>query len=106
MSGRSSRWNEATLARTQPARSVTRARAGPASERRPVAAATSSSASAVSSAKSGAERVGVVRAGERLAPGDPDGDALGERPVDRRRARPAIARYRLGGYFGRTTLAK
>ena len=53
VSGRSRRWNEAMLARTQSGRSVTRARAGPARERRPVASPTSCSASAVSSAKSG-----------------------------------------------------
>ena len=51
--GLSSRWNEATLARTHPALSVTRARAGPLSERSPVAPATRSSAWAVSSSKSG-----------------------------------------------------
>ena len=106
VSGRSSRWNDATLARTQPARSVTRARAGPASERRPVSAATSSSASAVSSAKSGSSESAWYEPANGSRPGDPDGDALGERPVDRRRARPAIRRYRRGGYFGRTTLAK
>ncbi len=53
MMGRSSRWNDATLAPTHPARSVTRARAGPASDTRPVSAVTSSSAWAVSSTKSG-----------------------------------------------------
>ena len=53
MMGRSRRWKEATLAWIQPARSVTRARAGPASDTRPVSSATSRSASAVSSAKSG-----------------------------------------------------
>ena len=53
MIGRSSRWNEATLAPIQPARLVTRARAGPASDTRPVSAVTSASACAVSSAKSG-----------------------------------------------------
>ena len=54
MIGRRRRWNDATLAPIQPARSVTRARAGPARETRPVSAATSASAWAVSSAKSGA----------------------------------------------------
>src|ERR1700737_2488541 len=53
VTGRSSRWNDAMLAFTQPARSVTRARAGPASDRIPVSASTSSSAWAVSSSKSG-----------------------------------------------------
>ena len=52
VSGRSRRWNEPTLAVTQPLRSVTRARAGPARLRSPVACATSSSASAVASSKS------------------------------------------------------
>ena len=51
--GLSRRRNDARLARTQPARSVTRARAGPDSERSPVSAATRSSARAVNSAKSG-----------------------------------------------------
>ena len=53
VTGRSSRWNEAMLALTQPARSVTRARAGRRADRRPVSASTSSSAWAVSSSKSG-----------------------------------------------------
>src|SRR5579871_1908286 len=51
--GRRRRRKLAMLASTQPDRVVTRARAGPASERRPVASATSSSATAVSSSKSG-----------------------------------------------------
>ena len=51
--GRKRRWNDATLAATQSWRVATRARAGPASDRRPVACATSSSASAVNSSKSG-----------------------------------------------------
>ncbi len=53
VSGASILWNDATFARTHPARSVTRARAGPASDRSPVAWPTSSSAWAVSSSKSG-----------------------------------------------------
>ena len=51
--GRSSRWNDATLARTHPLRSVTRARAGPAAERSPVHSATRSSAMTVNCSKSG-----------------------------------------------------
>ena len=41
------------LALTHPGRSVTRARAGPAADRRPVSASTSASACAVNSSKSG-----------------------------------------------------
>ena len=54
VTGRSSRRNEATFARTQPARSVTRARAGPARLCSPVVSATATSAWAVNSSKSGA----------------------------------------------------
>src|SRR5437879_9089174 len=53
VTGASRRWNERTLACTQPERSVTRTRAGPDWETRPVSCATSSSASRVSSSKSG-----------------------------------------------------
>ena len=54
VSGRSSRWNEAMLARTQSARSATRARASPAAGAPAGWRSTSSSACAVSSSKSGA----------------------------------------------------
>ena len=83
VSGRSRRWKLLTLACTQPARSVTRARAGPARLRSPVASATSSSASAVASSKSAWSECGQVGGGERLAPAGPDRDPLGELPVDR-----------------------
>ena len=56
--GPTSRWKLATLACTHPARSVTRARAGPDADRSPVDAATSSSAWAVSSSKSRWRRSG------------------------------------------------
>ena len=60
----------------------------------------------------GAERVVVVRVGERVAAAGPDGDPLGEVPVDRI-AHAVSPRARLlvlelagprDGYFGRTTL--
>ena len=82
MIGRSSRWNDATLAPIQPARSVTRARAGPASDTRPVSAVTSASACCGELGEVGLERVVVVRLAERLAAGDPDGDPLRQLPVD------------------------
>src|SRR5581483_6368991 len=66
--GRRRRRKLTMLAFTQPARSVTRARAGPASERRPVASATSSSARAVSSSKSGAREAEAGLEANRSGP--------------------------------------
>ncbi len=56
--GPTRRWKLETLAWTQPARSVTRARAGPDDDRSPVDAATNSSAWAVNSSKSRWRRSG------------------------------------------------
>src|SRR5579871_1511537 len=75
--GRKSRLNEAMLAAIQPARSVTLALAGPANERRPVSAATSSSASAVRTSKSGCSEAKWYD------------DARGSRPATRTATRSA-----------------
>ena len=101
VSGRSSRGNDAMLARTQPARSVTRARAGPASERRPVASAHQLLGLGRQLLEVGLQRGVVVGLGEGLTARDPDGDPLGQVPCDGVRSR-----YRLLGYFRLTTLTR
>ena len=82
--GRSSRWNDAMLASTQPARSVTRARAGPARLRRPVVVGDQLLGDRGELGEVGRERGVVVRLGERLVAGGPDGHPLGQGPVDGR----------------------
>ena len=97
VSGRSRRWKLLTLACTQPARSVTRARAGPARLRRPVASRDQLLGLGGGLVEVGLERVRQVGRGERLPPGGPDRDPLGELPVDRAVAHAISRRGRTGG---------
>ena len=82
---------------THPARSVTRARAGPAAERRPVESATSSSALGGQLGELLLEQVGAVRGGHPGPAAHPGGHPLGGVPPHRAGHRRYVVRSGPGG---------